>query len=135
MDSIADLKKRLTDLGLSTNTPGLTGDDRKEELQYRLDVALAQRGDQKNSSVQAVSQTSSIPGVGQLSIAEIRSRLMSLGENTSTPGLSGDDRKNELMQRLVRAICMNDSEKSDDILDEIIQKSQEAPITVRIIIY
>ena len=45
----------------------------------------------------------------------IRSRLVGLGENTSTPGLSGEKRRNELMKRLVEGVCGN-----DDMMDELV---------------
>ncbi len=145
-DTIADLKRKLTELGISTATPGLVGEDRREELQYRYDVAQSQiqssinnngKDRQDNNSASAVPNSNSsenesgIPSLSQLSISEIKSRLAALGENTNTPGLAGEERKTELMKRLVKAICISDSEKSDEILDSIVDNVdvQEAAST------
>ena len=40
--NIADVKKQLQSLGLSIATPGLTGQDRLDELSYRLEQHKSQ---------------------------------------------------------------------------------------------
>eukprot|EP01038_Epipyxis_sp_PR26KG_P011741 gene11741-15711_t len=112
--SISDLKKNLEKLGISTVTPGLTGEDRYEELKSRYDMStmkisysISDEKYIKNKEGNNIAAESSrtIPSLVQLSMGELRSRLAALGENTNTPGLVGEDRRNELMRRLVKAIC------------------------------
>lgn len=57
-----------------------------------------------------------------LSLSELRSRLTALGISTETPGLNGKDRWNELMQRLVNAIC---GENQEEIDNEEVEKDLE----------
>ena len=112
--NISDLKKELQNLGLSTTTPGLVGDERYEELKYRLEQAkgvlreqgIAHDGVQggKDQGSKAATEKKDM-GLGQLTIGEIRSRLTALGISTATPGQTGDERWNTLKQRLVEAIC------------------------------
>ena len=69
-----------------------------------------------------------VPSLGDLSLSEIRSRLTSLGEGTSTPGLTGEERRAELMRRLVGAICGNgdtgDTETSE-VLEDIMSTKRD----------
>jgi hypothetical protein len=110
--NVNDLKRQLQNLGISTATPGLQGDDRYEELSHRL--ASSKKGDAKTdlafiSSIAKTESTASdpvaVPSLNNLSIGEIRSRLASLGENTNTPGITGEERRSVLMRRLIEAIC------------------------------
>ena len=109
--NIAQLKKQLQDLGISTNTPGLVGDDRYEELRSRLDAYNAANSNSP-SKAKVEDPSSAMPSLSHLSIGEIRSRLADLGENTNTPGLSGDERRFELMRRLINAICGAENEEA-----------------------
>lgn len=114
--NVSDIKKELQNLGLSTATPGLVGDERFEELKYRLEQAqgvLQEQGltGNEGKSIKAANAATSLSGkaadhgLGQLTIGELRSRLTALGLSTVTPGQTGEERCNTLMQRLVEAIC------------------------------
>lgn len=116
--SISQLKDELISAGLSVKTPGLTGEDRFEELKHRLDmhqkkmkVKLSEESKGESNSGSELSNSA----IGSLSIGELRSRLASLGENTSTPGLAGEERRSELMKRLVNAVCGDDVASSEII--------------------
>ena len=101
MSNISELKRHLQSVGLPTSTPGLSGDDRFEELKHRWQLHL--RNQQQNRDITAAASVAAsrdsdhcdgsgmvssfeVPSLNHLSIGEIRSRLSSLGENTSTPG-------------------------------------------------
>ena len=121
--SLSQLKGELSSLGLPTTTPGLVGEERHEELKKRLVSAQGVIGiSDMVSSVHSRIPTSSQPNslnntpskkgeyvmpslVSNLTIGEIRTRLNDLGENTNTPGLSGEARRDELMKRLVVCLC------------------------------
>lgn len=104
--SLVQIKKELQDLGLSSSTPGLSGDERYNELLRRLNAAQSKITSVGTTAVDIASSDSPlISDVKQLNLTEIRSRLSALGISTSTPGLTGEDRWNALMQRLVSAIC------------------------------
>ena len=65
-----------------------------------------------------------VPSLSHLTMAELRSRLTALGIDSSTPGLSGDERRTELMKRLVSSICGgahdgDDRDLADSLLDEM----------------
>lgn len=137
--NVSEIKKDLQNLGLSTATPGLVGDERFEELKYRLEQAKGvlqeqglegiQNSNNKPSDRSKVS-TKTDPSLGQLTIGELRSRLTSLGISTATPGLSGEERWNTLMQRLVEAICGASPRDEEDSKIELQQKApaqQRAP--------
>lgn len=49
---------------------------------------------------------------------ELRSRLTSLGESTSTPGATGEERRAVLMRRLIDAICGQESGELLDVADD-----------------
>lgn len=135
MDNVSELKKKLTELGISTSTPGVYGDDRLEELNLRLELSSNGKnvsGSKKSSSTKVYDPFSSSPtktlsdaptGVNNLSLAELRGRLAALGENTSTPGISGEERRLELIKRLQKAICGTDSE--EDSNNEQEEESEE----------
>lgn len=104
--SLVQIKKELQDLGLSSSTPGLSGDERYNELLRRLNAAQSKITSVGTIAVDIASSDSPlISDIKQLNLTEIRSRLSALGISTSTPGLTGEDRWNALMQRLVSAIC------------------------------
>lgn len=104
--SLVQIKKELQDLGLSSSTPGLSGDERYNELLRRLNAAQSKTTSVGTAAVDIASSDSPlISDIKQLNLTEIRSRLSALGISTSTPGLTGEDRWNALMQRLVSAIC------------------------------
>jgi hypothetical protein len=121
--NVNDVKKQLQTLGISTSTPGLQGDERFEELSYRLEQAL--KGENKGQESVGQTQQSEefvVPSLSQLSIGEIRSRLTALGESTNTPGLSGEERRNALMRRLINAVCAtgDDHEISSKPVPEVV---------------
>ena len=117
-DSIAAIKQQLVAINISTATPGLQGDDRLEELKLRLDVA------QKSHEDVIGKANLKEPSIfANLSMAEIRSRLVSMGGDTATPGLVGDDRRRELIRRLIDTICGSNNPAADLILDEVISNS------------
>ena len=131
MSSIAAVKDSLQKLGLPTSTPGLYGDERLEELKFRLQSALKMRSEGDSWSQGVVDRAAllvelerdgrlsdsradigenidiSTSQLSQLSMAEIRSRLMVLGGNTTTPGLAGEDRRQELLSRLAAIVTSN----------------------------
>ena len=131
MSSVSEAKAELIKLGLSTHTPGMVGLERLDELRARLDSAksktrallLGDNASTSNLSANQLSQSSftSNPSVlsslSELPISEIRSRLNALGVNTSTPGLNGDERRAELMKRLVGSICGSNANNDDSESD------------------
>ena len=48
---------------------------------------------------------SGLTNTSNLSLAELRGRLAALNENTSTPGVVGEERRLILLKRLSAAIC------------------------------
>ena len=116
--NINEIKKELQSLGLPTTTPGLQGDERFEELSYRLETAKKNTHfqEQVKSEVSQSENEFVVPSLNMLSIGEIRSRLNALGESTSTPGITGEERRTVLMNRLINSICMdNDSGHINEI--------------------
>jgi hypothetical protein len=124
--NLTELKNELQKIGISTATPGLYGDERFEELKFRYEQAI---GTNKEKSPTASSKKAdlSIDEFKNLSIGELRTRLTDLGINTQTPGLSGEDRWNALLQRLVDAIC-GPSEIVEPEEAPPLQPSPKAPI-------
>jgi hypothetical protein len=112
--NISILKKELEQVGVATATPGLSGESRFLELQSRLEAHKKAN----NPGTEAASSFV-VPSLNHLTIAEIKSRLSALGENTNTPGLSGEKRRNELMKRLVEGVCGND-DMMDNLVDEMV---------------
>ena len=148
--SISQLKAELQALGLNTQTPGLVGEERFEELNARLLDATSKLNSKLNKVLKGgggdesagggvgasgapsgtKKQSFVMPSMQDLSITEIRSRLASLGESTNTPGLNGEERRDELMRRLVGAICGSDDTDANDMLDELTQpEAAAAPST------
>ena len=78
-----------------------------------------EEGGQNDNSQNKVEED--IPGLQQLTMAELRSRLAALDIDTATPGQSGDNRREELMRRLVQAICGGDKFSADSHLDEMLE--------------
>eukprot|EP01033_Poteriospumella_lacustris_P018834 gene18834-13576_t len=59
-------------------------------------------------------------------MSEIRAQLSELGISTSTPGLSGEDRWNALVQRLAAAIAGRDQyTKAPPMMASVVQKLEE----------
>eukprot|EP01041_Mallomonas_annulata_P008774 gene8774-18148_t len=115
---VVALKERLSALGISSTTPGLRGAERFEELQKRLDAASKKNSPKALVERETVIKTDDvgqrkIPVISELSIFELKSRLEILNENTSTPGLNGDNRKAELVRRLTNAICSGKGQDND----------------------
>ncbi len=78
--SVTSIKSQLQSLGISTSTPGIMGEDRHEELRRRL---LEAQGDTRFINTSFSSSSSSSSGMNMMmtvSIAEIKERLMVLGE-------------------------------------------------------
>lgn len=131
--SLAQLKEKLVQLGVDTATPGLSGDARLKELDLRYCVAtnrerISSRGTNRDMNDGHMEDPFdvAVPSLSHLSMAELRSRLIVLGVDTNTPGQTGDDRRTELMKRLVAAICgdSNDNQDlADSILDEMIENN------------
>jgi hypothetical protein len=80
-ESIKEVKEKLETMGLSTATPGLKGDLRREELINRLEEAMMAQGTALNK-IESVQKSSTfiVPSMADLSMAELRSRLTMLGE-------------------------------------------------------
>ena len=120
--SIAELKEELQSLNLSTSTPGVVGENRMEALRMRLEMHKA-KGlmDGGLSAAAAANATNAFPSLDHLSMSELKSRLKQLSGDTSTPGLSGEERREELSRRLVQAICGGTpTQENDDVMDELI---------------
>ena len=148
--SISQLKAELQQLGLNTQTPGLTGEERFEELNGRLldaqsklnnklsrpakstnihegadEEVKVEKGDSKQLGGTVKKDKFVMPSLQDLSITEIRSRLTSLGESTNTPGLTGEERRDELMRRLVGAICGTEDADTNDMFEEIVADEEK----------
>lgn len=129
--NINELKRQLQTLGISTSTPGLQGDDRFEELSFRLEVA--KKGQSGNTppktGTSLNAETFSVPSLNQLSIGEIRARLTALGESTNTPGATGEERRIVLMRKLIDAVCNDNSENI--LSDSAATKPPEVKVEVK----
>jgi len=130
--NLSDLKSDLQKLGISTNTPGLFGDERYEELKFRFyqaTGATSHDADDDNNGILNNNKerkgSSQLDELKSLSIGELRNRLTSLGVSTQTTGLTGEERWNALLQRLIETICGN-TEMRDSIEDK-----EEIEIPVR----
>ena len=112
------IKKKLQSYQLSTVTSGLNGDDRYEELKYRLESYEkqleqleqlnkndSQRGSSGSNSSSRVDDSNvegssfQVPSLNSLSIGEVRARLAVLGMYTSVTNCltchDGDDDDDE----------------------------------------
>lgn len=84
-EKLSELKDQLTSLGISTNTPGLKGKERLEELRNRLEDALC-GSDANNMQTRAATAGGSGDTKSLLSIvdgltsAQIRENLNLLGQ-------------------------------------------------------
>jgi len=127
--SLGALKEQLLALGVHTATPGLSGDERLRELNLRLNLALNRETlSSRESAPRAAAAVDDEPTttLSHLSMAEIRSRLAALGVDTSTPGLTGDARRDELMKRLVSSICGEsggDGDMAENIIDDFLDQN------------
>lgn len=114
--NINDVKRQLQSLSIPTSTPGLQGDDRFEELCFRLEMAKKNQIGADKPKATLINNTDAesfaVPSLNQLSIGEIRARLTALGENTNTPGVTGEERRNALMRRLINAVCNDNSDST-----------------------
>ncbi len=146
MANVADIKKELQLLGISTATPGLVGEERYEELKSRLEEAQSEHHKSQllefgNTIAKSNQHSIAHESLGHLSIAELRSRLNSLGISSATPGLIGEDRWNELMKRLMVAICgteetshhntksREESRENGNTMQQNISKSRKPPVS------
>ena len=119
-ETIAEIKEALQTYNVSTSTPGLAGEDRMDELRLRLEAARATEK-QRTQGVSSSFSEFSMPSLNHLSMAEVKERLQQLGEETATPGISGDTRRQVLLERLVGAICgAGSTGEANDMLDELI---------------
>jgi hypothetical protein len=128
-ETLKEIKEKLQHLGISTDTPGIKGHDRREELANRLEETLynmkPSQSPKKTVAASSASVEYSVPDMANLSMAEIRSRLQMLGESTATPGLSGEDRRRTLMKRLMDSICGNDGgddESGKDVMNKTFEQ-------------
>jgi hypothetical protein len=115
--NISEIKEELQRLGISTSTPGLVGDERYEELKFRLEQVGRKANlspGQKLEGRTTASNSSQYDQFSQLTIGELRTRLTSLGISTSTPGVNGEERWSILMQRLMDAICVKSAQEDDE---------------------
>lgn len=138
--NINDLKKQLQNLGVSTSTPGLVGEDRFEELSFRLESSQKVKTGKAEPSTQSSTESSDtfvVPSLSQLSIGEIRSRLTALGESTATPGVTGEERRTALMRRLIDAVCVNDEDSNiGSIASTIVAETlKPTPIPAKVIMH
>ncbi|KAJ1433845.1 hypothetical protein B484DRAFT_5315 [Ochromonadaceae sp. CCMP2298] len=130
--NINEIKKQLQTWGVSTSSPGLNGDDRFEELKHRYELYRAKEakvGTQQGTAAPS-SEAFAVPSLNNLSIGEIRARLTALGENTSTPGVTGQERRSVLMRRLIDSICGADDDDDLDAISsahDIVTPPPEAP--------
>lgn len=85
-ETLKEIKEKLQELGISTDTPGIKGHDRREELANRLEEALFKKDPKRSPRMERedppISNMSNfaVPDMANLSMAEIRSRLTMLGE-------------------------------------------------------
>lgn len=85
-ETLKEIKEKLQELGISTDTPGIKGHDRREELANRLEEALFKKDPKRSPRMEKedppISNMSNfaVPDMANLSMAEIRSRLTMLGE-------------------------------------------------------
>ena len=131
--TLAELRTRVSALGLDTATPGLSGADRHEELLHRLMQAEGVGRRRGTPGARPIAETDNkefaVPSLNALPIAEIRDRLTALGENTATPGITGEARRQELMRRLVSSICISDPD--DEMLVDLVSISSQQQQGVR----
>eukprot|EP01031_Cornospumella_fuschlensis_P036060 gene36060-43731_t len=120
--NIGEVKQELERIGISTATPGLSGEERYEELLHRLNKAKGKLEvlHSQQSTASLLMNKDDISTMGNLSIGELRSRLTLLGVSTNTPGLTGEARWNELMKRLVGAICGDDDVPPSNPAKEVV---------------
>lgn len=84
-ETLKEIKEELQKLGISTDTPGIKGHDRREELANRLEEALFKKEPSRSPKVEReepINNHFAVPDMANLSMAEIRSRLTMLGEVT-----------------------------------------------------
>ena len=130
--NIGDLKKELELLGLSTATPGISGDERYEELKARLEEAHRKATIAAGTKSQKGEPNLESMDFSLLTIGELRSRLTLLGVSTTTPGLSGQERWAALKQRLIDTLCIREDleEKEED--NEETEIILESPLKLEI---
>jgi len=123
-DSIAQIKEELQALNLSTSTPGVVGEERMEALRMRLEVHKAKtlmKGGISAANSASGGSMMAFPSLEHLSMSELKSRLKQLDGDTSTPGLSGEERREELTRRLVQAICGGTpTPQQNDVMDGLV---------------
>ncbi|KAH9106929.1 hypothetical protein LEN26_010209 [Aphanomyces euteiches] len=88
--STSSLREALQALGISSNTPGVRGDERRAILLARYMDATGGGG----GGVKPGTSTAQ-----QMSMTDLRRELGLRGINTNTPGLRGDDRRAALLSR------------------------------------
>ncbi|KAF0689875.1 Aste57867_18695 [Aphanomyces stellatus] len=104
--TIASLRDALTDLGVSSTTPGLRGDERRAVLQDRYVQAVG-------GPSSASSTTTAITMNDGRSMTDLRRDLEQRGVNTSTPGLRGEDRRVALLQRWHTTVESKDPKQNE----------------------
>lgn len=139
--NISDLKKELQKYNLSSSTPGLSGDDRYEELKSRLEIYLStfnkqlspkknnkneeMVNDETNNDENEAESKLSLSNLQSLTIGELRSRLTSLGVSTNTPGITGEERWKALLKRYTQAISgQNIEDENEEKVEEKIEENE-----------
>ena len=74
MSTIGDIKKQLESLGISIATPGLTGQDRMDELLNRLEQHRHQLIEKRSHHHHQHSNTKSTENLSTISINELKTR-------------------------------------------------------------
>ena len=106
LTSAVAVRKALKQLGITTSTPGLKGNDRHNELRQRLQANLPsqQPPDTGRSTTSTFSTTSSRLDTSRSTLTELKAELDVHHIDTRTPGLRGQERKDLLEQRLAEAL-------------------------------
>ena len=112
MSSIAALKKELKALGVDAKTPGLKGDARRDELRRRLQEASAAPAPERRPPRPSGRKKPS-ERVTNATISALKAALDSLGVDTKTPGIRGEERKRALEERLAAVHAPEDSDEGE----------------------
>jgi len=98
--SLKEARGILEQNGINTSTPGLKNKDRHHELLARL----AEFESSNLPSDYSQESENEIIEVPQLSMKLLKERLVSVGADISTPGISGEERRSILTDRLMMSL-------------------------------
>eukprot|EP00968_Pinguiococcus_pyrenoidosus_P027971 scaffold7592_cov277-Pinguiococcus_pyrenoidosus.AAC.1 len=93
--TLSEARKALEDAGIDARTPGLHGEARHRALLERLEEKLSADSREETDVVDLCQED-----LPQLSLSEIRRQLTCRGVDTSTPGCSGERRRERLLALL-----------------------------------